>query len=62
MDQDALTKMKKDFPDARILRDDGEGWLLEVGQYDSEQAAQDAVCTGQPDRRDPLRQQRPGAL
>lgn len=43
MDQDALTKMQKDFPDARILRDDGEGWLLEIGQYDSEQAAQDAL-------------------
>ncbi len=24
MDQDALTKMQKDFPDARILHDDGE--------------------------------------
>ena len=43
MDQDALTKMQKDFPDARILRNDGEGWLLEIGQYDSEQAAQDTV-------------------
>lgn len=43
MDQDALTKMQKDFPDARILRDDGEGWLLEIGQYDSEQTAQDTV-------------------
>lgn len=43
MDQDALTKMQKDFPDARVLRDDGEGWLLEIGQYDSEQTAQDAL-------------------
>lgn len=43
MYQDALTKMQKDFPDARILHDDGEGWLLEIGQYDSEQAAQDAL-------------------
>ena len=30
MDQDALAKAQKDFPDARILRDDGEGWLLEI--------------------------------
>lgn len=43
LDQDGLTKAQKDFPDARILRDDGEGWLLEIGQYDSEQAAQDAL-------------------
>lgn len=42
MDEDALDEARKDFPDARILRDDGAGWLLELGQYDSEQAAQDA--------------------
>ena len=56
--------MLKDFS-ARILRDDG-GLAAEVGQYDSRLdrtgRAQGAVCNGQPDRRDPLRQQRPGAL
>lgn len=42
MDQTALAQAQKDYPDARILRDDGEGWLLEIGQYDSAQAAEDA--------------------
>lgn len=42
MDEDALKQALAAFPEARVLRDETVGYLLEIGQYDSADAAEAA--------------------